>query len=414
MGHDPNDTNPFNVFSHPSWKPLLDLARERTDCIHRREVPFINAPPDPMAELTDSKVWIDENGSRHTTMSIRAGKRLLTLRTRHDPDVNTVWTVEHLLKDVDDLKAYLELPERERGGKPDIASFLDAERRIGEGGIVMIDTSDPIGGAAPLFDMATYTVIAMTEPELFHRLIERVARRMQPQCEAVARALPGRLWRICGPEYASPPYLPPRLFEEYVIRYDKPMVEAVQKHGGYARIHSHGRLKQILDLIALTGCTGLDPIEPPPQGDVELEYVRRRYGRQMVLFGNIEVSDIENLPTAEFAEKVKRALREGTAGEGRGFVLMPSACPYGRELSLRSRFGTTRGWSSWQRRSGRYRLRFLWWRNRVGIREGGNQGVSGLLQFDSNAPRSGASPKKPLLTPGMKTPLSIMALPDAR
>ena len=53
----------------------------------------------------------------------------------------------------------------------------------------------------------------------------------------------------------------------------------------------------------------------------------------MVLFGNLEISDIENLPTPQFSEKVKRALEEGTSGSGRGFVLMPSACPYGRELS---------------------------------------------------------------------------------
>ena len=76
-----------------------------------------------------------------------------------------------------------------------------------------------------------------------------------------------------------------------------------------------------------------DPIEPPPQGDVELAYVRERCGERLVLFGNLEVSDIENLPTDLFEEKVERAIEEGTQGDGRGFVLMPSACPYGRELS---------------------------------------------------------------------------------
>jgi len=81
------------------------------------------------------------------------------------------------------------------------------------------------------------------------------------------------------------------------------------------------------------GIDGLDPIEPPPQGDLDLSYVRQRYGRHVVLFGNLEASDIENLPTAQFAEKIKRALAEGTAGAGRGFVLMPSSCPYGRVLS---------------------------------------------------------------------------------
>jgi uroporphyrinogen-III decarboxylase len=141
---------------------------------------------------------------------------------------------------------------------------------------------------------------------------------------------------MVGPEYAAPPYLPPRLFAEYVTRYDTPMVEAIQRHGGFARIHSHGRLHDVLDHIAATGCTGLDPIEPPHLGDVTLAHVRERYGRQMVLFGNLEATDIENLPAEQFREKVATALREGTAGEGRGFVLMPSACPYGRELPERA------------------------------------------------------------------------------
>ena len=193
--------------------------------------------------------------------------------------------------------------------------------------------ADPICGVAPLFSMEEFTVIALTEPALFHRALQKVAIPLFARVEAIAKALPGRLWRVVGPEYASPPYLPPRLFEEYVIRYDRPMVDAIQRYGGFARIHSHGRLKDILDLITSTGCAGLDPIEPPTQGDVDLLYVRQNYGRDMVLFGNIEVSDIENLPTPEFRLKVERALREGTAGTGRGFVLMPSASPYGRQLS---------------------------------------------------------------------------------
>jgi hypothetical protein len=66
---------------------------------------------------------------------------------------------------------------------------------------------------------------------------------------------------------------------------------------------------------------------------VALREVRQRHGRQLVLFGNLEIADIEMLPTAQFSELVKRALDEGTAGEGRGFVLLPSASPYGRNLS---------------------------------------------------------------------------------
>lgn len=333
---DTENPDPFNIYSHPSWKPLIELARVRTDRIVRAGVPFKNAPPDPVAELTRSESHTDTQGSRFTTTTIQAGKRVLTGRWRQDPDVNTTWTLEHFLKDEDDIKAWLDLPEAPLGGEPDVAAFLDREKKLGEEGIAMIDSGDPLCSAATLFEMGQFTVVAMTEPELFCRIMDRFARSYWYQTEAIAKALPGRLWRICGPEYASEPYLPPHLFREYVVPYDKPMVDSIQRSGGFARIHCHGRLKAVLDHIAATGCMGLDPIEPPPQGDLELIAVRQKVGSQMTLFGNLEASDIENLEPAAFEKKILKAIREGTSGKGRGFVLMPSSCPYGRVLSARS------------------------------------------------------------------------------
>jgi uroporphyrinogen-III decarboxylase len=217
-------------------------------------------------------------------------------------------------------------------GDPDVSVVLEAEAAIGDTGIVMIDTPDPLCLAAALFDMATYTVVATLEPELFHELLLRFAAILHPNTESIAKALPGRLWRIYGPEYASPPYQSPAAFRDFVVRYDQPMVDSIQRYGGFVRIHSHGNLKEILDDIASMGVDGLDPIEPPAQGNVELSYVRQKYGKQMVLFGNLESTDLENLPTDQFVQKIETALEQGTAGQGRGFVLMPSACPYGRKL----------------------------------------------------------------------------------
>lgn len=327
-----DDPDPYNIYSHPSWAPLIELAREKTDRIVMRSVPIRGGPPDPLAELTRTETWY-EDGTRYMRRTIRSGNHTFTAIDRRDRDVNTVWRIEHFLKGPDDLKAWLELPAPIFGGVPDPAGVLAAEAALGDSGIVMIDTADPICIAADFFSMADYTVAAATEPALFQRLLERLAAVYWPRTEAIAAALPGRLWRIYGPEYASPPYLNPRFFREYVVRYDTPMVQAIQRHGGYARLHSHGRLQAILDDIVSTGCVGLDPIEPPPQGDVALRYVRERYGEQMVLFGNLEASDIENLPTPQFEAKVRQAIAEGTSGTGRGFVLQPSACPYGRELS---------------------------------------------------------------------------------
>jgi hypothetical protein len=81
---------------------------------------------------------------------------------------------------------------------------------------------------------------------------------------------------------------------------------------------------------------GLEPLEPPPHGDMQLWEIKEAIGEDTVLMGNIEAADLENLPTAEFEQKVATALREGTAGEGRGFILHPSACPYGRTITART------------------------------------------------------------------------------
>jgi hypothetical protein len=84
------------------------------------------------------------------------------------------------------------------------------------------------------------------------------------------------------------------------------------------------------------GADAIDPIEPPPHGDMELEAVRCRYGERLVLFGNIELSDIESMEPAQFETLVAKTLADGTRGTGRGFVLMPSSAPNGRRITSRT------------------------------------------------------------------------------
>ncbi len=336
---DPYDPDPYNVYNAPDWKPLLDMAEEGTDII-RLMSPVRTRSVDPTGAATgrardsffQEETWEADN-CRFTRTTVTVAGRTMTQATRRARELDTVWTTEHLLKSNDDVRAYLELPDDVFTETIDVSPLVAEEEELGDRGIVMVDTEDPLCAAATLFTMEDYTIVALTEPALFHQLLEKLARTIHERTSEVSRRFPGRMWRIFGPEYASPPYLPPRLFEEYVVRYVEPMIRTIQAHNGFARVHSHGRLKDILPLIAAMEPDALDPIEPPPQGDVELRYVRERYGQQLVLFGNIEAADIENLAPDRFAAKVRRALDEGTEGEGRGFVLMPSAAPYGRTIS---------------------------------------------------------------------------------
>ncbi|HOX86118.1 MAG TPA: uroporphyrinogen decarboxylase family protein [bacterium] len=332
LDEDPKSKDPYHIFTHPSWLPLIELTQNRSDRIVMRSPTFVRSTPDPIEEATTLSVQ-ETDSYRLSRRQICIGKRCLSALTRQDRDLNTLWHIERLLKNRSDALLWLELPADEAECVAQTSPILTTEQTLGDSGIVMLDTPDPLCLAAELFDFADYVVFAVEETQLFHRLLERVAEPTYRQVEAACLALPGRLWRIYGPEYAGAPYLPPALFHDFVCRYDHRIIETIQRSGGYARIHAHGRLQGILPHLEELQIDALDPIEPPPQGDIELSTVRRRYGDRWVLFGNIEISDLENQDQIEFHRTVQRSLQEGLCCPGKGFVLMPSACPYGRELS---------------------------------------------------------------------------------
>lgn len=125
----------------------------------------------------------------------------------------------------------------------------EQENSLGDSGIVMVDTEDPVCAVASLFNLETFTIFALTEQVLCHKLLEKHALYIHKRTEKVAREFPGRLWRIYGPEFITEPFLPPTLFDEYVVKYTNTMVKKIKSYGGFVRIHSHGCIKNILDYI---------------------------------------------------------------------------------------------------------------------------------------------------------------------
>lgn len=332
---DCEDQDEFNIYNSKSWKPLIELAEAETDIIRMCSANLNPTLNNPRSEYFTVEEFAS-NSSKSTKTTLKISGRMMTSLTKIDKDIDTIWTIEYLLKNLDDLKAYLSLPDEIFDYDPDVSGLIEEEKKIGNAGIVMVETPDPLCYAATLFSMADLTVIAMTEKKLFHELLNKLATPLYKRVERIAKTFPGHLWRIYGPEYATPPYLPPNLFEEYVVNYDSQIIELIHKYDGYARIHCHGKIRSVLPYIVDMGADAIDPIEPPHQGDAELSYVRKEYGQDLVLFGNLEVTDIENMETDKFKDVVKKTIKDGTSGTGRGFVLMPSSCPFGRHISERT------------------------------------------------------------------------------
>ncbi len=340
LRHEPTDRVPISTYElvawnrnswenqEPSYSRLMEVIRLRTDCIYMLQ-PDWKAAPVPGMEV---QTWRDGKSTFART-TYRTPKGSLTSFHRVDDDLHTRWTLEHLLKDIEDIDRYCtilyEPPEL------DMTHFAAEKKSLGENGVMMISVDDPVCLAAELFEMGQFLVHAISEERRIRRFLDVIHERQMECLRRILRCdVSDVIFRICGPEYATPPYLSPDYFRKHVTGYLKKMCRAIREAGGFARVHCHGKIARVLDQIVEAGAEGLDPIEPLPDGDIEMGDVKKLYGQRLCLFGNIELRELEHSTPERIDALVKKAMDE--AKESGGFVLMPTAAPINVPLSRKT------------------------------------------------------------------------------
>jgi uroporphyrinogen-III decarboxylase len=112
-------------------------------------------------------------------------------------------------------------------------------------------------------------------------------------------------------------------FEEFVYDIDKPICDLIHNAGCHIWMHCHGRVGKLLERFMDMGIDVLNPIEPPPLGDVTLKQAVKIIGKGMGLEGNIEIQTLLMDSREVVREKIHTAAEEGKLS-GR-FILCPSA-----------------------------------------------------------------------------------------
>ena len=108
----------------------------------------------------------------------------------------------------------------------------------------------------------------------------------------------------------SPDYLR-RTFIPALRRVCEPLVQA----GVKVIFHSDGNVMEILDDMVEVGIAGLNPIEPLAGMDIGL--LKKRYGRRLILVGNVDCSQALPLGTVEdVRDAVRVCVRAASAGGG--------------------------------------------------------------------------------------------------
>jgi len=78
--------------------------------------------------------------------------------------------------------------------------------------------------------------------------------------------------------------------------------------------HSDGDVTRLLPLAVEAGFVGVHSLEP--DSGVDLEQVKRDFGQELVLVGNVEASVLCQDDLESVREEVRRCFRQGAAGGG--------------------------------------------------------------------------------------------------
>jgi hypothetical protein len=309
----------------PSYAPLLELERRYGDS-------FVFAPLDcPVLQGDPNAVHGAEekspDGTVVTTREIDTPKGRLCGVTRRDPGLMTNWQIEPLIKDDDDIERVLSMPDP--SPEADLRRLREWERRVGEAGVLTFSVGDALGNVVGLFDFEDFVLRCHTDDGPIRALLGKAQAQLLRAVEAIGSVVCDAVFRLWGPEYCGAPLMDPRrFFPRYVVEPDRRAAEAIHATGNIALMHAHGRLNDLLDMIAETGVDALEPIETRPMAtaDVTLAEVKERIGDRVALFGAIQALMLETASPEQMREDVRRAIAVGAPGGG--FGLLPTSAPF--------------------------------------------------------------------------------------
>jgi uroporphyrinogen decarboxylase len=169
--------------------------------------------------------------------------------------------------------------------------------------------SDPVvlGMGFENFAYAVYD-----DPILVESLFERYAGWYAKAMKNLCRLDFDFIWSGEDIAYKSGPYVSPDMFRKLFMPYYRRVAEQITKPWIF---HSDGNLMPILDDLLSLGLSGLHPIEPGP---MDLGHLKRHYGKNLCLCGNISVDTLSQGKPQDIDQLVKEAI--AVAGPGGGYI----------------------------------------------------------------------------------------------
>jgi hypothetical protein len=312
---------------HPSFQPICSLAA-RTDLVGEwnplNTGVFGTASEAISIHTYDQVSRSDDHKEVVTVVGTPAGELRSIDCQPHEPGVPG-YRRKYLIESVQDVEKYLSIPYVQP--RIECSGYAAVDRAMGDRGVIMCPLGpEPMYHVNSLMGSELFAIWLIEERELLRELIDTTFFRTRDFLAQQLAADVGPLFGYVGPELCLPPLASTQDFHEFVVDYDRLLIDMIHDAGGLCWVHCHGKVGPVMKMFAEMGADCLNPIEPPPMGDITLLKARSRLGDQMALEGNIQQGEFYTGTPQRIEELVFRAIAEG-ARDG-GFILCPTSSPW--------------------------------------------------------------------------------------
>ncbi len=187
---------------------------------------------------------------------------------------------------------------------------------------VHAEVFSPFTHLMELFGYEQALLALIDEPKKCHEVLAAFTRMVLAQLKLYSSHSPDAI--LVSSAFAGAGFISRQMYSQFVVPYEDQVFRAIHEHGSKSYVHTCGAIGDRLDLMSETSVDGIDTLDPPPLGTVDLAEAKSKYGRRFFFKGNLDsVNEMLNADDQTFEQAVKDRLRIGKPDSG---YILSSAC----------------------------------------------------------------------------------------
>jgi len=185
------------------------------------------------------------------------------------------------------------------------------------------EVTSPLDYLLDLLGYENALIATMLNPDKVKKILERFTIGVIKMAKGLCSNANIDAVKISSP-FAGSDFISPEHYKEFELPYISQIAQTIKDKGKFVYLHTCGHINDRLEMMAESGINGLECLDPPPIGNVELDDAFERIGDKLFIKGNVDsVNTLLNGSDKKIYNDISQRIKTGM--RNRGFILS-TAC----------------------------------------------------------------------------------------